>query len=54
MLAVADGFHCLSDSKSPPVSRTLRSVLADLNNAILWAVSTLLFQSHTVTLIILW
>ena len=30
----------LSDSKSPQVSRTLLSVLADLNNAATWMVST--------------
>ena len=34
-------FHwCLSDSKSPQVSRTLLSILAALNNAIVWMVST--------------
>ena len=33
-------FHwSLSDSKSPPVSRTLLSILAVLNNAVLWMVS---------------
>ena len=30
----------LSDSKSPQVSRTLLSILADLNNAVVWMVST--------------
>ena len=30
----------LSDSKSPQVSRTLLSILADLNNAVAWNVST--------------
>ena len=30
----------LSDSKSPQVSRTLLSILADLNNAVNWMVST--------------
>ena len=30
----------LSDSKSPQVTRTLPSILADLNNAIIWTVST--------------
>ena len=34
-------FHwSLSDSKSPQVSRTLRSILADLNNAVVWIVYT--------------
>ena len=30
----------LSDSKSPQVSRTLLSILADLNNAVAWMVYT--------------
>ena len=30
----------LSDSKSPQVSRTLLSILADFNNAVIWMVST--------------
>ena len=30
----------LSDSKSPQVSRTVPSILADLNNAVIWMVST--------------
>ena len=35
------GFHWnLSDSKSPQVSRTLLSILAVLNNAVIWVVST--------------
>ena len=34
-------FHwSLSDSKSPQVSRTLLSILSDLNNAVVWIVST--------------
>ena len=34
-------FHgCLSDSKSPQVSRTLLSILAVLNNVLVWMVST--------------
>ena len=34
-------FHwSLSDSKSPQVSRTLLSILTDLNNALIWMVST--------------
>ena len=34
-------FHwSLSDSKSPQVSRTLLSILAVLNNAVVWTVST--------------
>ncbi len=39
--ALADGFHrSLSDSKSPQVSRTLLSILAVLNNVVVWMVST--------------
>ena len=35
-------FHWgLSDSKSPQVYRTLLNILADLNNAVVWMVSTL-------------
>ena len=38
---LADGFHwCLSDSKSPQVSWTLLSILAVLNNLVVWMVST--------------
>ena len=40
-------FHwSLSGNKSPQVSRTLLSILADLNNAVVWMVSThpLIFQ----------
>ena len=34
-------FHwSLSDSQSPQVSRTLLSIVADLNNAVVWIVST--------------
>ena len=34
-------FHLsLSDSKSPQVSRTLLSILANINNAVVWMVST--------------
>ena len=34
-------FHWnLSDSKCPQVSRTLLSILTDLNNAVVWVVST--------------
>ena len=34
-------FHwSLSDNKSPQISRTLLSILADLNNAVVWVVST--------------
>ena len=33
-------FHwSLSDSKSPQVSRTFSSILADLNNAVVWIFS---------------
>ena len=39
--ALADVFHWgLSDSKFPQVSRTLLSILAVLNNAVVWMVST--------------
>ena len=40
--ALADGFFTggLSDSKSPQVSRTLICILAVLNNAVVWMVST--------------
>ena len=39
--ALADVLHwSLSDSKSPQVSRTLLSILAILNNAVVWMVST--------------
>ena len=39
---LADGFplEFLSDSKSPQVSRTLLSILAGLNNTVVWTVST--------------
>ena len=39
----------LSDSKSPQVSRTLLRILADLNNAVVWMVSTrpLIFKSSS-------
>ena len=37
----------LSDSKSPQVSRTLLSILADLNNAVVWMVSTRSFISKS-------
>ena len=41
-------FHCsLSDSKSPQVSRTLLSILAVLNNAVVWMVSTRLPTSKS-------
>ena len=33
-------FWSLSDCKSPQVSRTLLSILADLNNAVVWLLST--------------
>ena len=39
--ALADVFHwSLSDSESPQVSTTLLSILAVLNNAVVWMVST--------------
>ena len=41
-------FHrSLSDSKSPQVSRALLSILADLNNAVVWMVSTRPFISKS-------
>ena len=41
-------FHrSLSDSKSPPNSRTLLSILADLNNSVVWIVSTRALISYT-------
>ena len=41
-------FHwSLSESKSPQVSRTLLSILADLNNATVWMVSTRLLISKS-------
>ena len=41
-------FHwSLSDSKSPHVSRTLLSILAVLNNAVVWMVSTHLPLSNS-------
>ena len=46
-------FHrSLSDSKSLQVSRTLLSILADLNNAVVWMVSTLPLISKSSTLFI--
>ena len=46
----------LSDSKSPQVSRTHPHILADLNNAVVWIVSTrpLISKSSTVPLLIPW
>ena len=39
--AIADGFHwSLSESKSLQVSRTLLGILAVLNNAVVWMIST--------------
>ena len=48
-------FHwSLSDSKSPQVSRTLLSILAVLNNAVVWMVSTRpLISKSSITLVIL-
>ena len=41
-------FHMsLSDSKFPQVSRTLLSILADINNAVGWMVSTSPFISKS-------
>ena len=46
--ALADGLS-LSDSMSPQVSRTLLSILADLNNVLVWMVSIrpLIFKSSS-------
>ena len=44
-------FHwSLSDSKSPQVSKTLLSILAVLNNAVVWMVSTRLPTSRSSSL----
>ena len=51
--ALADGFSLsLSDSKSPQVSMTLHNILADLNNAVVWMVSTHPFISKSSSLFI--
>ena len=40
-------FHwIMSESKFPQVSRTLLSILADLNNAVIW-----MFQAHQLLLL---
>ena len=45
---LADGLSLsLSDCKSPQVSRTLLSILADLSNAIVWMVSSLITRSSS-------
>ena len=47
---LADIFHwSLSNSMSPQIFRTLLSILTDLNNAVVWMVSThpLIFQSFS-------
>ena len=42
------GFHwSLSDSKSPQVSRTRLRILVDINNAVVWMVSTCPFISKS-------
>ena len=47
-------FHrSLNDSKSSQVSRTLQSILADLNNAVVWTVSTRLLMYFQVPVLIL-
>ena len=47
-------FHwSLSDSKSPQVSRTLLSILAVLNNAVVWMVSTRPPTSKSIVIIII-
>ena len=37
----------LSDSKSPQASRTLLSIRADLNNAVIWMVTTYPYISES-------
>ena len=46
----------MSDSKSTQVSRTLLSILADFNNAVVWVVSTcpLISKSSVINIIIIW
>ena len=38
--ALPDGFHCSLNYKSPQASRTFFSILADLNNTLVWMGST--------------
>ena len=40
-------YWSLSDHKSPQVSRTLLSILADLNSAVIWMVSTRVLISNS-------
>ena len=40
-------YWSLSDSNFPQVSRTLLSILADLNNAVVWMVSTCILISKS-------
>ena len=41
LLLLLESFHwSVSDSKSPQVSRILLSILANLNNAVVWMIST--------------
>ena len=57
ILALADAFPwSLNDSKSSKVSRTLLSILADPNNAVVWMVFTCFsyFQVHPLSVPILW
>ena len=44
-------FHwSLSDSKSSQISRTLLGILTDLNNAVVWMISTRPFNSRSSSL----
>ena len=46
--ALADGFRwSLSDSKFPQVSRTLLSILADPNNAVVWKIFNHIMLSNS-------
>ena len=46
--ALTGGFPwSLSDSKSPQISGTLRSILADFSSAVVWVVSILLIFSSS-------
>ena len=40
-------YQSLSDIKSPQVSRTLLSILVDLDNAVVWMISTRPFISKS-------
>ena len=47
------GFHLsLSNRKSPKISRTILSILSDLNNDFVWMVSARLLISNSTSLLI--